>query len=160
MTKKFSSVLFVCLGNICRSPTAHAVFRHKIAQTKFDIKYDSCGTAGYHRGAAPDKRSRKHGELRGYDFSKLHARPVQASDFEHYDLVLAMDKSNFDDLYDICPDDKKDKIKLCLDYANDFPDYDEVPDPYYGGDAGFELVLDLIENACDGLIYQLRNHIE
>ncbi len=158
MAKMFSSVLFVCLGNICRSPTAHAVFRHKIEQTKFDIKYDSCGTAAYHKGASPDKRSRKHGEFRGYNFSKLHARPIKASDFEHYDLILAMDKSNFDDLRSICPDDKKDKIKLCLDYASNFPDEDEVPDPYYGGDAGFELVLDLIEDACDGLIYNLKRH--
>ncbi|WP_111977282.1 low molecular weight protein-tyrosine-phosphatase [Algibacillus agarilyticus] len=153
-----NSVLFVCLGNICRSPTAHAVFRQKAIAAKLPTKYDSAGTANYHSGATPDKRSRKHGESRGYDFSNLYARSVNDNDFEDYDLILAMDSANYQDLIQQCPHYYHDKIKYFLDFATDFPTVQEVPDPYYGGDKGFEYVLDLVENACDGLITYIESH--
>lgn len=152
---KSTSVLFVCLGNICRSPTAHAVFRQKLKATKLDVILDSAGTAGYHIGATPDKRSIKHGENRGYDFSDLFARAVIDDDFEFYDHILVMDKANYQDLMARCPKNYQHKINLFLNYATNHPDYDEVPDPYYGGDQGFETVLDLIEDASDGLINTL-----
>jgi len=155
MKSKHTSVLFVCLGNICRSPTAHAVFRQKLKATKLNVTLESAGTAGYHIGASPDKRSIKHGEKRNYDFSNLFARAVIDDDFEFYDHILVMDKSNYQDLMDRCPDIYQHKINLFLDYATNYPDYDEVPDPYYGGEQGFETVLDLIEDASDGLINYL-----
>ncbi|MBU2918666.1 low molecular weight phosphotyrosine protein phosphatase [Psychrosphaera sp. F3M07] len=155
MARKNTSVLFVCLGNICRSPTAHAVFRQKLKQTKLNVILDSAGTAGYHVGATPDKRSIKHGLARNYDFSDLFARAVKNDDFEFYDHILAMDKANYQDLMAKCPSIYQHKINLFLDYAENYPDYDEVPDPYYGGDQGFEIVLDLIEDASDGLINYL-----
>jgi protein-tyrosine phosphatase len=155
MKSKNTSVLFVCLGNICRSPTAHAVFRQKLKQTKLNVILDSAGTAGYHIGATPDKRSIKHGKNRNYDFSNLFARAVIDDDFEFYNHILVMDKCNYQDLMDKCPDIYQHKINLFLDYATNYPDYDEVPDPYYGGEQGFETVLDLIEDASDGLINTL-----
>ena len=155
MKSKNTSVLFVCLGNICRSPTAHAVFRQKLKQTKLDVTLESAGTAGYHIGATPDKRSVKHGKKRNYDFSNLFARAVIDDDFEFYDHILVMDKSNYQDLMAKCPEIYQSKINLFLDYATNYPDYDEVPDPYYGGEQGFETVLDLIEDASDGLINYL-----
>lgn len=156
MSYQSQSVLFVCLGNICRSPTAHAVFRQKVQDTKLSIEIDSAGTAGYHEGAKPDKRSIKHGKKRGYDFSNLAARAVKSSDFEHYDYILAMDAQNYKDLMKKCPSDFQHKVHLFLDFANNYPNQNEVPDPYYGGEKGFEFVLDLVEDASDGLIKHLE----
>lgn len=155
MSYQTQSVLFVCLGNICRSPTAHAVFRQKVKETALNVEIDSAGTAAYHVGAKPDDRSAKHGKNRGYDFSKLLARAVSLQDFEHYDYILAMDKQNLKDLLELCPIEHQHKVQLFLDYANNYPDQNEVPDPYYGGARGFEFVLDLVEDACDGLIKHL-----
>ena len=156
MSYQSQSVLFVCLGNICRSPTAHAVFRQKVQDTKLSIEIDSAGTAGYHEGAKPDKRSIKHGKKRGYDFSNLAARAVKSADFEHYDYILAIDAQNYKDLMKKCPRDFQHKIHLFLDFANNYPNQNEVPDPYYGGEKGFEFVLDLVEDASDGLIKHLE----
>lgn len=156
MSYQSQSVLFVCLGNICRSPTAHAVFRQKVQDTKLSIEIDSAGTAGYHVGAKPDKRSIKHGKKRGYDFSNLAARAVKTADFEHYDYILAMDAQNYKDLMKKCPSDFQHKVHLFLDFANNYPNQNEVPDPYYGGEKGFEFVLDLVEDASDGLIKHLE----
>lgn len=152
MSRQLQSVLFVCLGNICRSPTAHAVFRQKVTQTDLNVEIESAGTAGYHIGAKPDPRSAEHGKLRGYDFSNLFARAVADEDFGHYDFILAMDKQNYQDLMDRCPAEYQHKVQLFLEFANSYPNQNEVPDPYYGGKKGFELVLDLVEDACDGLI--------
>ncbi|EWH11330.1 protein tyrosine phosphatase [Catenovulum agarivorans DS-2] len=149
------SLLFVCLGNICRSPTAHAVFRQKLVESKLPIEIDSAGTAGYHKGAKPDQRARKAGEARGYNFKGLAARPVVEADFEHFDLILAMDRANYHDLLDVCPAEHQHKIKMFLDFADNHPDVDEVPDPYYGGAKGFEYVLDLVEDASNGLLKRL-----
>ncbi|KMT64216.1 low molecular weight protein-tyrosine-phosphatase [Catenovulum maritimum] len=153
---KARSILFVCLGNICRSPTAHAVFRQKAKQVRLPLTIDSAGTAGYHKGAKPDKRSKAAGEKRGYDFSQLAARPVVANDYEEFDLILAMDQANYDDLIADCPEEHKHKIQLFLDYAVEYTDESEVPDPYYGGAQGFEYVLNLIEDASDGLLSRLK----
>ncbi|OFC69363.1 low molecular weight protein-tyrosine-phosphatase [Alteromonas confluentis] len=148
------SVLFVCLGNICRSPTAEAVFRHKAKLAGLDMVIDSAGTHGYHIGKAPDKRSIATGEERGYSFKGLKCRRVEASDFEQYDYIMAMDESNYENLMEISNGVNQDRIHYFLDFAPG--DDKEVPDPYYGGKKGFELVLDLIEKASDGFIAHLR----
>jgi protein-tyrosine phosphatase len=147
------SVLFVCLGNICRSPTAEGVFAHKAIEKGVRLRVDSAGTAGYHHGAAPDKRSQDVASARGYNLSKLKCRKVSETDFEKFDYIIAMDRANVSDLKRKCPSEYEHKIQLFLDYANS--EFDEVPDPYYGGKQGFELVLDLIEEASDGLLAKL-----
>ena len=152
--KQSTSVLFVCLGNICRSPTAEAVFRHKAELAGLDIQIDSAGTHGYHIGKQPDRRSQNAGVERGYSFKGLKCRRVDEGDFERFDFILAMDNSNLANLHGMSPSQYHDKIKLFLDFAN--ADDKEVPDPYYGGKRGFELVLDLIEEASDGLIAHIK----
>ncbi|MBF7073170.1 low molecular weight phosphotyrosine protein phosphatase [Glaciecola sp. MH2013] len=148
------SVLFVCLGNICRSPTAEGVFAQKAKQRGLALSIDSAGTAGYHHGAAPDKRSQEVALSRGYDLSRLKCRKVKEDDFSQFDYIIAMDNANVKDLKRKCPRELQHKIKLFLDYANS--DFEEVPDPYYGGKRGFELVLDLIEEASDCLLDKLN----
>ncbi|MDF2179913.1 low molecular weight phosphotyrosine protein phosphatase [Aliiglaciecola sp. CAU 1673] len=148
------SILFVCLGNLCRSTTAQAVFEARAAALNLPIKVDSAGTSGYHRGDPPDPRSREAGEARGYSFKGQRSRPVLPEDFERFDLILAMDSRNLRDLHAICPEDLKHKVELFLTYAG-HPEQ-EVPDPYYGGRGGFELVLDMIEDASDALLDKLR----
>ena len=148
------AVLFVCLGNICRSPTAEAVFRHKAAAAGLDVTIDSAGTHGYHIGSAPDKRSQSAGIAKGYKFDGIACRKVAHEDFDKYDYILAMDKSNLANLQKVSDSAYHPKIKLFLSFANS--DHQEVPDPYYGGKKGFELVLDLIEQASDGLIEDIK----
>lgn len=152
MVRQTQSVLFVCMGNICRSPTAEAVFRHCTQQAGLDIQVDSAGTIGFHRGSKPDTRAIRAGKKRGYDFSSIRARKVEAEDFERFDLILAMDNDNYQNLQALAPSrEAKDKVQLFLRYAQN-SDYSDVPDPYYGGAKGFELVLDLIEEASQGLL--------
>lgn len=148
------AILFVCLGNICRSPTAEGVFKHKAKSLGLNLKIDSAGTAGYHDGAAPDKRSQDVANSRGYNLSRLKCRKVNEQDFIEFDLILAMDEANVKELKRKCPEEYQSKIQLFLDYAT--ADFDEVPDPYYGGKRAFELVLDLIEDASDGLLKRLN----
>ncbi len=136
-----TSVLFVCLGNICRSPTAEAVFRARAAGA--NIRIDSAGTGAWHTGNPPDSRSRAEGERRGYSFAGQAARKVRAQDFYEFDFILAMDASNLSDLKDIQPGDGTAHLSLFL------PDGSDVPDPYYGGAEGFAKVVDLIEDASD-----------
>ena len=156
MNKKRQSVLFVCMGNICRSPTAEAVFRHYAQKEGRDIHVDSAGTLGYHAGERPDGRARKAGEKRGYDFAKIRARKVEPEDFHRFDLILAMDNDNYKNLLTIAPEEALEKkVQLFLSYAAS-SSYEEVPDPYYGGAKGFELVLDLIEEASEGLLETLN----
>lgn len=152
--KKISSVLFVCLGNICRSPSAEAVFRHKIRQHNLFVEVDSAGTQGFHTGCAPDERSVQAGEARGYDFGGLKCRKVNEMDFEQFDLIIAMDDSNLKNLQRDSREEHHHKIKLFMEFSS-FED-DVVPDPYYGGKKGFEYVLDLIEDAADGLIEHIK----
>lgn len=150
-------VLFVCMGNICRSPTAHGVFENlvKINGLEDAIEIDSAGTHAYHIGEPPDKRAQATALNRGVDLSSQRARRVQVSDFECYDYVVAMDHDNLSNLIEISPTAMKKKIKLFLSYSSDF-DVDEVPDPYYGGPAGFEKVLDMVESASEGLLAHIK----
>lgn len=148
------SILFICMGNICRSPSAEAVFRQK-AQA-LSLMIDSAGVIGSHAREKPDHRAQKAGIARGYSFDKIKARKVTVQDFEKFDLILAMDQQNIKDLSKVAPANLQYKIQLFLDYAETF-DEQEVPDPYYGGAKGFQFVLDLVEDASDGLIKRLTN---
>lgn len=151
-----NSVLFVCLGNICRSPTAEAVFKTKAKRAGLDIEIDSVGTGGWHIGEAPDTRAIQAGERRGYQFSGQSARKINAQDFRAFDYILAMDFKNLRDLLQIADPEYHDKIHLFLDFAPDVQVQD-VPDPYYGGTQGFDEVLDLVEAASDGLIAHIQS---
>lgn len=156
MAKPIQSVLMVCMGNICRSPTAEAVFRHHAKEAGLPVHIDSAGTIAYHVGNHPDPRSATAGKKRGYQFDQIRARKVIAEDFHQFDLILAMDHANYDDLLAICPEPQlQAKVKLMLEFSEQ-QDLQEVPDPYYGGNKGFELVLDLIEDASQGLVRHIR----
>jgi protein-tyrosine phosphatase len=148
--KKFS-VLFVCMGNICRSPSADGVFRHKVAQLGLQgsVTVDSAGTHNYHPGSPPDPRSQKHAALRGYDLSMLRARQIRASDFEQFDLIFTMDWDNLALVQDICPAQHQKKVRRMTEFCLRL-DSPVVPDPYYDGASAFERVLDLAEDASDG----------
>lgn len=149
-------VLFVCLGNICRSPTAEAVFREFARRESpgFAVEVDSAGTHGYHAGSPPDERAIAAARRRGIDMTALRARRVIPADFERYDLVLAMDEQNYDELRRIAPKAQRERVRLFLDFAPQLQRRD-VPDPYYGGATGFEEVLDLVEEAARGLLAAL-----
>jgi protein-tyrosine phosphatase len=150
-------VLFVCMGNICRSPTAEGVFNALLASRNlsdaFDV--DSAGTHAYHVGDYPDLRAQKAARDRGLELKHLRARKVHVNDFEVFDHILAMDEDNHANLSELCPDEYRHKIKLFLEYAADLQQR-EVPDPYYGGAYGFERVLDMVEAASEGFIDTLQ----
>lgn len=150
-------VLFVCMGNICRSPTAEGVFRHLVEEQGLagKIIIDSAGTHDYHIGDAPDARSQAAAARRGYDLSGLRARQVTRIDFTTFDYVLAMDEANLGLLQKQCPENYRDRLKLFLEFATEGV-LREVPDPYYGGTQGFEQVLNLVENAARGLLEHIR----
>ena len=150
-------VLMVCMGNICRSPTAEAVLRQRatLAGWAGRLVVDSAGTHGWHAGEAPDPRARAHGARRGYDLAALRARRVETVDFERFDLLLAMDRDNLSALLERCPPGAEARVGLLMRYARRHRGVDEVPDPYYGAAAGFERVLDLVEDACDGRLDEL-----
>ena len=150
-------VLFVCMGNICRSPTAEGVFRKVLTERapELDVQIDSAGTHGYHTGAPPDPRARRAAERRGVDLSALRARRVVEEDFAHFELVLAMDELNREFLLELCPVEYRDRVRLVMEFAPHL-ERREVPDPYYGGSTGFEQVLDLVEEAAVGLLEHLR----
>ena len=147
------SVLMVCMGNICRSPTAEAVLRHKLLQAGLAdrVRIDSAGTHSYHIGSPPDERAQAHARKRGIEMAGLRARRVTAKDLESFDLVLAMDEDNLVELRDMAPPGSESRIKLLMEFARTRRDVREVPDPYYGAAAGFEQVLDLVDDACQGL---------
>lgn len=147
-------ILVVCMGNICRSPTCEAVLRAKALQLGLDVEVDSAGTIGYHAGNTPDHRTMLAGQKRGYAFNGIRSRQVEEKDFAYFDLILAADKANLADLMDICPAQYRDKLSLFLSHAQ--LDYEEIPDPYYGDEQGFELVLDLVEAASEAILEKLR----
>lgn len=151
-----TGVLFVCLGNICRSPTAHGVFASQVAGAGLSnsIAVDSCGTGAWHVGEPPDARATAAAALRNYDLSALRARQLSAEDFERFDYILAMDRQNMSDVRALAPAGFRGQIKLLLDYAPQ-ADLREVPDPYYGDGSGFDHVLDLVEMACVSLLQEI-----
>jgi protein-tyrosine phosphatase len=174
-------ILFVCMGNICRSPTAEGVVRQLLAERAADlqvqldsaegvvrqllaeraadlqVQLDSAGTHAYHVGEPPDARAIEAASRRGIDLSGLRARRVRREDFEHFDLILAMDRDNLSRLQELQPDRSSAQLRLMLEFSPDSA-LEEVPDPYYGGAAGFEQVLDLLEDAAEGLLQALRSN--
>ena len=152
------SVLMVCMGNICRSPTAEAVLRQKLVAAGLDrtVRVDSAGTHGSHIGEAPDPRAIRRGAARGYKLAAIRARPFQPVDFLHHAWILAMDQTNLEWLKRKAPPDYAGRIELLLGYGSRHPDEREVPDPYYGSPAGFDRVLDLVEDACEGVVERLK----
>lgn len=152
-------VLFVCLGNICRSPTAEGVLRHQLqaAGLADQVQVASAGTAEWHVGKAPDSRTCKAALARGYDLSRQRAQQVKPAHFTEYDLILAMDESNLGHLRAMRPHTAKGELDLFLRRYDG--ELDEVPDPYYGGAEGFERVLDLIEAACRGLVMEIKGRL-
>lgn len=154
-------VLFVCMGNICRSPAAEGVFRRKVQEAGLNmrIETDSAGTGGWHAGNPPDDRMTRAAARRGYELTGL-ARQVMASDFRQFDLVLIMDQQNRRDIRPFLPEGPdRDKLRMFCEFCTRFGD-DEVPDPYYGGASGFDHVLDLLEDGCDNLLTHIRTQLQ
>lgn len=151
-------VVFVCLGNICRSPSGEGVFRSIVDSRNLTKKYhiDSAGTSAYHVGEMADSRMRKHASRRGYDLTS-RSRQFERSDFDNFDLIIPMDRSNYQDIISLASS-KSDaqKVKMMTDFSISFRGED-VPDPYYGGSQGFETVLDILEESCEGLLEYLEN---
>jgi protein-tyrosine phosphatase len=160
MTAFDFSVLFVCTGNICRSPTADGVFRRLVAEAGLDrhVFVDSAGISSWHAGEAPDRRTQAAALKRGYDLSSLRARAVDKGDFSKFDLLLAMDREHEWSLLNAAPDPLKGRIRLFMSFAPEQAQQ-EVPDPYYGGVDGFEHVLNMIEAACRGLLAHVQSRL-
>ena len=158
---EMTKVLFVCTGNICRSPSAEGVFRHMVEDAGLSgvIGVDSAGTHAYHLGEAPDPRSQAAARKRGYDISTLVARQVKAEDFREFDFILAMDWENLAALQQMCPKIYQHKLMLLMRFSNEFEEA-TVPDPYYGGPEGFGKVLDYIEDACEGVMEVVRKRVQ
>lgn len=159
--QKSVSVLFVCTGNICRSPTGEGIFRAMLKSAGLDgrVVVDSAGLADYHVGKPPDKRSIDAASTRGIDLRSQRARQLHANDFETFDFLIAMDRTHFSEMRRLCPANRSHRIKLLLDYAPQTGTHD-VPDPYYGPGDGFAYVLDLIEAGATGLLRDVRNALE
>lgn len=154
--RKKIRILFICLGNICRSSSAQTIMQHLIETQgrEQDFEVDSAGLISYHQGEMADSRMRMHAAKRGYRITHL-SRPIRTEDFFHFDLIIGMDDSNIDRLHDLAPDlDCCRKIHRMTDYCRSKV-ADHVPDPYYGGASGFENVLDILEDACQGLLDEL-----
>ncbi|MCJ8271988.1 MAG: low molecular weight phosphotyrosine protein phosphatase [Psychrosphaera sp.] len=143
------------MGNICRSPTGEAVLKAKVRQQGLNVEVDSAGTIGFHDGSPPDSRSEQTANRKGYSFKGIRSRKVVMQDFDEFDYILAADQANLDDLQSLCPNHHQHKLSLFLSHGE--CDYTEIPDPYYGGDNGFELVLGLIEQASDALLKKICN---
>jgi len=161
MPRERAAVLFVCTGNICRSPTAEGVFLQLVRQAGLEdrIHVDSAGTHDYHVGEPPDERSCRHAKLRGYDLAALRARQVSGLDFQRFDLILGMDWEHMELLQEQCPPEHQHKLRRLMEFAPSGLS-DVVADPYYGGKDGFERVLDHVEAACAGLLRHVRRELE
>jgi protein-tyrosine phosphatase len=146
--KELRAILFVCSGNICRSPTAEAILKHLAREISIDLRVESAGLGDWHVGDPPDERAQHHARNRGYDLSAQRARQVRTRDFDEFDLILAMDRSHLRALHSMALPEQRTKIRL---FARDC----DVPDPYYGGADGFERVLDLVEERCRALLEEL-----
>ena len=158
------NLLFVCLGNICRSPAAQGVMQRLVDERGLTDRFyiDSAGMGGWHVGDLPDKRMRVHARSRGYELTH-RARKVHSRDFDDFDLIVGMDASNVDELCDLLATiEQQDKVVMMGDYIRQYPHYDYVPDPYYEGSEGFELVLDLLEDSCENLLDRIleQNNIK
>ncbi len=156
--KKKIRLLFVCLGNICRSPAAEGIMASIVEKNGLQdvIEVDSAGTSGWHEGELPDERMRSHGERRGYDFCSP-ARKFRQSDFGDFDYILVMDRQNFANVKSMATvREQTDKIHMMTEFSRQYTYHDHIPDPYYGGASGFELVLDLLEDACEGLLQTIK----
>ncbi|MDE1956412.1 MAG: low molecular weight phosphotyrosine protein phosphatase [Betaproteobacteria bacterium] len=155
------AVLFCCMGNICRSPSAEGLFRAEARRQGLDaqLQVDSAGTHGYHAGEPPDARAQRHALRRGVDLGALRARQVEAADFERFDLIVAMDQDNLQWLREACPAPQQHKLRLMMSFAPR-AGTEEVPDPYYGGAEGFERVLDLLDQACAGLLGHVQAELQ
>jgi protein-tyrosine phosphatase len=153
-------ILFVCMGNICRSPTAEGVLRRLVEERapQSGLEIDSAGTHAYHVGEPPDERAIAAAARRGIDLRRLRARQVQPTDFERFDLIVAMDRLNRETLLSSCPEPYRSRIRLFMEFAGD-SELEDVPDPYYGGPLGFEQVLDLAEEAAAGLLDELMQQL-
>jgi protein-tyrosine phosphatase len=150
-------VLFVCLGNICRSPSAEGIFRRIVQEAGLSDSFliDSAGMIDYHQGEAPDRRAQATAQAKGIDLSQLEARQYRYEDFEEFDYILVMDKQNLEDIQKVCPNEYLEKIQLMCNFTVDF-DETEVPDPYFGGPFGFESVFALLEDSSKGLLHEIR----
>lgn len=153
-------ILFVCMGNICRSPTADGVFRQKVAEQRLgqQVRVDSAGTHNYHPGSPPDARAQAAAAKCGYDLSSLRARQITDADYASFDLILVMDQDNLAVLQDDCPPEHQHKLRLLTEFCQ-VHKASVVPDPYYGGADGFEYVLDLVEDACEGLLVHVKRQV-
>ena len=161
MKQKNINLLFVCLGNICRSPAAEGIMKKMIEDESLEdrVFVDSAGTSNWNEGKTPDERMREHGSKRGYDFCSV-ARTFRSSDFDNFDYILVMDNNNFMNVKKLAKSDEDvSKIYRMTDFSKDSSN-DHVPDPYYGGDDGFELVMDLLEDASKGLLEEIKKNIE
>lgn len=154
------SVLFVCLGNICRSPTAEGIFAHLVLEAGLaeSIAIDSAGTGAWHKGERADRRARETAKRRGIELLS-RARAVHADNFERFDYIVAMDRSNRDNLLNLAPQQHADKIVMMRSFDSTAEPDAEVPDPYYGGDRGFENVFDLVTRACEGLLAEIKTRL-
>lgn len=155
-TKKIK-ILFVCLGNICRSPAAEGIMKRIIAKNNLEneIEVDSAGTSGWHQSELPDERMRMHGSKRGYDFNSL-SRKISSSDLQEFDYIIVMDKNNYKNVKSLAvTQEDVEKIHMMTDFSLHLTTHKYVPDPYYGGEDGFELVMDLLEDACEGLLQSI-----
>jgi protein-tyrosine phosphatase len=159
-SEKKVSVLFVCMGNICRSPTAEGIFRKVVAEAGLAdrIHIESAGTHAYHAGAPPDQRAQAAAARRGVTLTHIRARRIADEDFETFDYIFAMDKDNLGELLERAPEPQREKVRLFLDFAGTGRAA-EVPDPYYGGASGFELVLDLVEQASQRLLQRIETRL-
>lgn len=155
-------IIFICLGNICRSAAAEGIMKHMIEQYHLgnDFIIDSAGISGWHAGELPDRRMRSHGADHGYDFSS-RSRQFRVEDFDNFDYIVVMDNENYYDVMSMARNDKdKEKVSYLTDYTKHHPAHRYVPDPYYGGEKGFELVIELLEDGCKGLLEQLMPGIK